>query len=62
MNGERLKIERIKADIPQQRLAQAMGVDPSLLSKIENNRVNITEDVEKLYLKKLRELKNENQI
>ena len=63
MDGKTLKIERIRADIPQRKMAEALGVDPSLLSKIENNKANLTEELEKLYWKKLRELKekkNEN--
>ncbi len=60
MDGKTLKIERIRADIPQRKMAEALGVDPSLLSKIENNKANLTEDLEKLYLKKLRELKEKN--
>jgi len=58
MSGKVLKAERIKANISQGRLAKALGVDPSLLSKIENEQANVTEDLEKLYLKKLKELKN----
>ncbi len=60
VDGKTLKIERIRADIPQRKMAEALGVDPSLLSKIENNKANLTEDLEKLYLKKLRELKEKN--
>ena len=59
MNGKTLKIERIRADISQREMAEALRVDPSLLSKIENNKANLTEDLEMLYLKKLRELKHE---
>lgn len=58
MNGKLLKWERIKADVPQWELAKAMGVTPSILSMWERERANIPEDMEKLYLIKLRELKN----
>ena len=59
MSGKVLKIERIKADIPQQEMAEAMGVTPSIVSMWERERVKIPEDMERLYLKKLKELKSE---
>ena len=60
MNGKALKIERIKADISQRKMAEAMGVTPAIVSMWERERVNIPEDMEKLYLKKLRELKEKS--
>lgn len=60
MNGKTLRLERIRADIPQWKLAQAMGVTPSILSMWERERANIPEDMERLYLTKLKELRNEN--
>ena len=35
MSGKVLKIERIKADIPQKEMAEAMGVTPSIVSMWE---------------------------
>ena len=59
MSGKVLKIERIKADIPQKEMAEAIGVTPSIVSMWERERVKIPEDMERLYLKKLKELKSE---
>ena len=36
-----------------------MGVTPSIVSMWERERVKIPEDMERLYLKKLKELKSE---
>ena len=64
MSGKNLQIERIRAGIKQGELAEALKMDRTLLSQIENNRVEISEDFEKRYLARLRELKakgnNEN--
>ena len=63
MSGKALQIERIRAGIKQYEMAEALKVEQSLLSKIENDRINVSESMEQLYLKKLRELKekkNEN--
>ncbi|MDI9607548.1 MAG: helix-turn-helix transcriptional regulator [Atribacterota bacterium] len=62
MIGKTLKIERIRADIPQWKLAEAMGIPQSLLSMMENGRATLSEDMEKLYLRKLKELKSETKI
>lgn len=62
MIGKTLKIERIRADIPQWKLAEAMGIPQSLLSMMENGRATLSEDTEKLYLRKLKELKSETKI
>ncbi len=62
MIGKTLKIERIRADIPQWKLAEAMGIPQSLLSMVENGRATLSEDMEKLYLRKLKELKSETKI
>lgn len=58
MRGKSLQIERIRAGIKQYELADALSMDQSLLSKIENDRVTVTEEMEERYLRKLRELKN----
>jgi len=63
MSGKNLQIERIRAGIKQSDLAEALKMDRTLLSKIENNKIEISEDFEKQYLarlKELREKKNEN--
>jgi len=63
MSGKNLQIERIRAGIKQGELAGALKMDRTLLSKIENDRINVSESMEQLYWKKLRELKekkNEN--
>jgi predicted transcriptional regulator len=57
MSGKNLKLTRIRYEIPQWRLAQAMRITPSLLSAWENERVQIPEDKERLYLKKLNDLR-----
>ena len=62
MIGKTLKIERIRADIPQWKLAEAMGIPQSLLSMMENGRATLSEDMEKLYLRRLKELKSETKI
>ncbi len=62
MSGKTLKIERIKADVPQWKLAEAMGIPQSLLSMMENGRATMSESMEALYLKKLKELKPERGI
>jgi len=63
MSGKNLQIERIRAGIKQYEMVEALKIEQSLLSKIENDRINVSESMEQLYLKKLRELKekkNEN--
>lgn len=61
MSGKNLKLTRIRYEIPQWRLAQAMRITPSLLSAWENERVPIPEEKERLYLKKLNELRNQQE-
>jgi DNA-binding transcriptional regulator YiaG len=61
MSGKNLKLTRIRYEIPQWRLAQAMRITPSLLSAWENERVPMPEEKEKLYLKKLNELRKEQE-
>ena len=60
MSGKYLKLTRIRYEIPQWRLAQAMRITPSLLSAWENERVPIPEEKEKYYLKKLNELRKDD--
>ena len=65
MSGKNLQIERIRAGIKQGDLAEALKMNRTLLSKIENNRIEINEDFEKRYLARLKELKEkryENQV
>ena len=57
MSGKNLQIERIRAGIKQYEMVEALKIEQSLLSKIENDRINVSESMEQLYLKKLRELK-----
>ena len=58
MSGKNMQIERIRAGIKQWEMVEALKIDQSLLSKIENDRINVSESMEQLYLNKLRELKN----
>ena len=57
MSGKSLKLKRIMYEVPQWKLAQAMGVRHSQLSAWENDRIPMPDYVETLYLKKLNELK-----
>ena len=59
MSGKDLQIERIRAGVKQYEMAEALKIEQSVLSKIENDRVKIPEGVEQLYLDKIRELKRQ---
>ena len=59
MSGKNLQLERIRAGIKQWEMVEALKIEQSLLSKIENDRVNVSESMEQLYLNKLRELKKQ---
>ena len=59
MSGKNLQVERIRAGIKQWEMVEALKIEQSLLSKIENDRVNVSESMEQLYLNKLRELKKQ---
>jgi transcriptional regulator with XRE-family HTH domain len=55
MTGRSLKLLRISKDIPQWELAQRIRITPSYLSAIENERVQLTDDIESLLKKAINE-------
>lgn len=59
MSGKDLQIARIRAGIKQYEMAEALKMNRSLLSQIENDRIKIPESVEQVYLDKVRELKRQ---
>lgn len=40
--GKNVKIERIKKDLTQEKLAEIMGVDQNYVSRIENGKQNMS--------------------
>ena len=59
MTGRSLKLLRISKSIPQWELAQKVKITASYLSAIENERVQLTDDIEFLLRKAIEEWKNE---
>lgn len=59
MEGLELKIERIKAGVPQYRVAQALGICPALLSYWENGRRSIPQGMRDRIIETIEHLQRE---
>jgi len=54
MEATNLKIARIRKGIPQWEFAAQIGIDATKLSKIENGRLESTEEIKKVCSKALK--------